>query len=100
MRLPHPLQFALEDEGRAGMALPGVLVADDDELVRDGARLGLGRRGFRVWLARDGCEAIELYREHQAHIDVVLLDVPMPGTDGPRPSTPCARSTLPSGPAS
>src|SRR5437868_2708842 len=39
--------------------------------------------GFAVWLAADGPEAVELYRRHRDTIDVVLLDVQMPGLDGP-----------------
>jgi DNA-binding response OmpR family regulator len=47
--------------------------------------LGVGMRshGFAVWLAGSGREAIELYRAHRDEIDVVLLDVKMPGLDGP-----------------
>ena len=39
--------------------------------------------GLAVWLAADGPEAVELYRGHRDTIDVVLLDVQMPGLDGP-----------------
>ena len=45
-------------------------------------QLGLERNGFAVWLARDGREAIDLYRQHAEEIAVVLLDVRMPGLDG------------------
>jgi CheY-like chemotaxis protein len=58
-------------------------VADDEGFVRDIARVVLERDGFRVWLASQGLEAVELYREHQDDIAVVLLDVGMPGLDGP-----------------
>jgi len=63
---------------------PGVLVADDDHLVRVLVQLGLERGGFEVWLASNGCEAIDQYREHQEEIAVVLLDVCMPELDGPQ----------------
>lgn len=62
---------------------PGVLVVDDDRLVRLMVQLGLERNGFEVLLARDGREAIELYGEQQESIAVLLLDVRMPGLDGP-----------------
>jgi CheY-like chemotaxis protein len=63
---------------------PGVLVVDDEHLVRVMVQLGLERNGFDVWLASDGREAIELYRKHRESIAVVLLDVRMPGLDGPQ----------------
>jgi CheY-like chemotaxis protein len=61
----------------------GVLVVDDSNLVRTMVQLCLERSGFNVWAASSGREAIDLYREHQDHIAVVLLDVQMPGLDGP-----------------
>lgn len=63
---------------------PGVLVVDDEHLVRIMVQLGLERNGFDVWLAANGREAIDLYRAHKKDIDVVLIDVPMPGVDGPQ----------------
>jgi CheY-like chemotaxis protein len=63
---------------------PGVLVVDDEPLVRILLQRGLERDGFEVWLAANGREAIEVYREHRDQIDVVLLDVRMPGLDGPQ----------------
>jgi len=62
----------------------GVLVADDEHIVRITVRLGLERIGFDVWLASDGREAIDLYREHRKDIALVLLDVRMPDLDGPQ----------------
>jgi CheY-like chemotaxis protein len=46
-------------------------------------RQALERAGFRVVLATSGHEAIQLYREHCSSIGAVLLDVQMPGVDGP-----------------
>jgi two-component system response regulator (stage 0 sporulation protein F) len=61
---------------------PGVLVVDDEHMVRIMVQLGLERNGFEVWLASDGLEAIDLFRAHREEIAVVLLDVRMPGFDG------------------
>ena len=38
--------------------------------------------GYRIIQARNGKEALELYDEHGAEIDVVLLDHSMPGLTG------------------
>src|SRR4051794_40153055 len=39
--------------------------------------------GLTVWSAGGGEQAAELYRKHQAAIGAVVLDVQMPGLDGP-----------------
>jgi CheY-like chemotaxis protein len=61
-----------------------VLVVDDDDGVRGMLDEWLRSQGFSVWLAATGQEALRLYRHHQEVIDVVLMDVCMPGLDGPR----------------
>lgn len=59
-----------------------ILVADDEETVRTVARRLLETAGFDVMVARDGCEAVDLFRAHQGSIRVVLLDMTMPCMDG------------------
>lgn len=61
-----------------------VLVVDDEVLVRTLLRTVLDREGFAVSAATNGREAVSLYRKLGAEIDLVLLDVRMPGLDGPR----------------
>jgi DNA-binding NtrC family response regulator len=63
---------------------PGVLVVDDEHLARSMVQLGLERNGFEVCSAPHGREAINLYRAHGEAIDVVLLEVRLPGLDGPQ----------------
>jgi CheY-like chemotaxis protein len=66
---------------------PVVLVVDDQPLVREVLSAGLRRHGFDVRVAGDGREAIELFHELSEwdpdDSPVVLLDVQMPGLDGP-----------------
>jgi CheY-like chemotaxis protein len=62
---------------------PGVLIADDEPEIRDLLEWDLPRRGFTVWAAADGEQAVELYRRYRERIAVVLLDVDMPRLDGP-----------------
>jgi CheY-like chemotaxis protein len=68
--------------GAATSRRPGILIVDDLGLILSLLKLELEPRGFRVWLGMDGRDAIDLYRKHAPQIDVVLLDVRMPGLDG------------------
>ncbi len=61
----------------------GVLVVDDDDLVRALLRAALRQQQFVVHEAADGEEALRVYQRHGQDIDVVLLDVRMPRLDGP-----------------
>jgi CheY-like chemotaxis protein len=61
-----------------------VLVVDDQEYVRDMLRRCLEKQGFEVWLAASGWEALEIYQHHWDEFAAVLLDVRMPGLDGPQ----------------
>src|SRR5882672_4419560 len=62
----------------------GILIVDDDGGVRNLLNKGLRGHGFDVWLAADGQDALDLFWRHHALIDLVLLDVGMPGLDGPQ----------------
>lgn len=62
---------------------PGILIVDDERMVRTMLQLALERSGFNVWAAGNGREAIRLYRAQRDRINLVLLDVRMPDLDGP-----------------
>jgi CheY-like chemotaxis protein len=58
-----------------------ILIVDDDVAVLDSASQVLTDHGYRVVRARDGAEALrEIGREPPA---LIVLDVQMPGVDGP-----------------
>jgi PAS domain S-box-containing protein len=59
-----------------------ILVIDDEEPVREAVTDILDIEGLRVINAPDGWTGIELYRERQAEIDLVILDLSMPGLSG------------------
>ena len=71
---PKPLKRVLA--GRT------VLVVDDESEVRDVVRDMLTGRGLQVMTAKDGFDAIEVFRQHADKIDLVLLDMAMPGKNG------------------
>ncbi len=59
-----------------------VLVAEDDHAVRALTRVVLERSGYRVIEARDGEEAVTVFRQHAADLGLVILDVVMPKLGG------------------
>jgi CheY-like chemotaxis protein len=58
-----------------------LVVEDEKDLVRLLKRL-LPQAGYHVLAAMDGKEAIDLYRNHHAEIDAVLLDLGLPKVTG------------------
>jgi two-component system, OmpR family, response regulator RegX3 len=57
-----------------------VLVVEDEESFVDALVVGLQREGFRVQVARDGMEALELFDAVEP--DLVLLDLMLPRISG------------------
>jgi PAS domain S-box-containing protein len=68
------------------LSVPGgretVLVVDDEEAVRGVLQGILERAGYTVLPAESGVQAVNLYRDHGAEIDLVVLDVTMPHMGG------------------
>jgi CheY-like chemotaxis protein len=64
------------------MQIKKVLMVDDDPSIRKVANLSLTRVGkWEVVLASSGAEALEMLPT--SNPDVILLDIMMPGMDGP-----------------
>lgn len=59
-----------------------VLLVDDEETLREIGRDLLVSHGFKVLLAGSGEKAIETYRSNRDSIQVVILDLIMPGMSG------------------
>ncbi len=59
-----------------------VLYADDEEPVRALGKVFLERLGYKVLLASSGQEAVEIYESNKDKIDLVVLDMIMPGLSG------------------
>ena len=57
-----------------------ILVVDDDEDVRDALKMTLEYEGYECLFARSGREGLDLLGAES--VDLVLLDVKMPGMDG------------------
>ena len=59
-----------------------VLLAEDEDMVRDLARAVLEGAGYHVVVAENGRKAVEKFQSHEKEIDLVLLDVVMPELSG------------------
>ena len=55
---------------------------DDEEMIRGPATRTLSKFGYNVLAAADGETALKIYREEHEHIDLVILDLIMPGMSG------------------
>jgi len=55
-----------------------ILYVEDEPLIRELAQLYLEGRGYTVLLAASGPDALRVWQEHQAKIDLLLTDVVMP----------------------
>jgi PAS domain S-box-containing protein len=74
----HPRD--LEDQLQGGTET--ILLVDDEEYIRElGVEL-LGDAGYTVITATDGESGLELYRQKQEQIDLVILDLVIPGMGG------------------
>jgi PAS domain S-box-containing protein len=60
----------------------GILLVDDEEILRDVGQAILESLGYRVYLAEDGEQALEVYVREREHISLVILDMLMPRMGG------------------
>ena len=60
--------------------IPHILVIDDEEEICDLIEIYLTQESFQVFKAYDATHIIEDIKEHS--IDLVILDIMMPGIDG------------------
>lgn len=59
-----------------------ILLIDDDDAVITTLRDILEMEGFSVLTAPDGARGVQMYHQYRAEIQLVLLDISMPGMDG------------------
>jgi CheY-like chemotaxis protein len=61
----------------------GILIVDDEDVLRKTAQLALQQRaGYRVFVAENGRAAIEILESEGPQIDLALLDMSMPDMSG------------------
>jgi len=71
-----------ESPERGEKASGRVLVVDDEEVVRLVTGGALENAGYEVLEAEDGPRGLDLFHQQAENLDLVILDVTMPGMDG------------------
>ena len=59
-----------------------ILLVDDEEIVRTMGKTMLERFGYKVILAENGLEGLEIYKKQMKKIGLVILDLTMPKKSG------------------
>ncbi len=59
-----------------------ILVVDDEPMIRDLLKEMLESIGYEVHAVHSGKAALDYYGKHRGRVDVVVLDVMMPGMSG------------------
>jgi CheY-like chemotaxis protein len=83
--LPASELTVTDDKKEVSEILKGtetVLLVDDEEAIMDVSRALLEALGYQVYMADRGQAAIALYLEKKDEIDLVILDMIMPGISG------------------
>jgi DNA-binding NtrC family response regulator len=64
------------------MSVANLLLVDDETAFLDAMTKRLTRRDFKVLTASSGMDALEILSESSEKVEVIILDVKMPGMDG------------------
>jgi two-component system cell cycle sensor histidine kinase/response regulator CckA len=85
--LPEMVDECEEDHNRLGKSIPDkgsetILIADDEEMIRKMTKQIFEEFGYTVYEACNGKEAIDIFKDHKNEIDLMIIDVIMPGING------------------
>jgi len=83
--LPTSQETIPQDEKPPTEAVEGsetILLVEDEEIVLEISQEILNVLGYHVLIARNGEEALQVYKAKQQPIDLVILDMVMPGMGG------------------
>jgi PAS domain S-box-containing protein len=73
---------AKETSGEILSGSETVLLVDDEDMVLEVGKEMLTALGYKVLVAESGTEAVRVYEDHHAKIDLVVLDLIMPDIGG------------------
>ena len=57
-----------------------ILIADDNENIREALTYLLEDEGYKLWLAKDGADTLR--KVNEVHPDILFLDIMMPEING------------------
>jgi two-component system cell cycle sensor histidine kinase/response regulator CckA len=77
----EPVAVSLEEQ-KDPASPKAILLVDDEPIMLNLGKEILEGHGYRVLVAGDGAEAVEIYKQHHSDIDLVILDLLMPRLDG------------------
>ena len=84
--VPEGAMSGMEDALMIAVDAPGgsetILVVEDEDLMRGFLVALLEQKGYKVFVATDGEEAVNMHAAHVNEIDLVLSDVGLPKLDG------------------
>ena len=83
--LPASKREVMRENRVSDILMPGketVLLVDDEDMILDVGTQILEKMGHKVLKAKSGQEALELFQKHKDLIDLVILDMIMPGVSG------------------
>ena len=61
---------------------PWILLVDDEDIVLEVGSQMLEKIGYRVFKAKNGKSAVDIFRQNREQICLVILDLAMPELDG------------------
>ncbi len=56
-----------------------ILIAEDEQAIREFIVINLQRAGYETWEAGSGQEALDIYAQQEGRFDIAVLDIMMPG---------------------
>jgi CheY-like chemotaxis protein len=84
--LPAAADLSLESRDVPTEIAPGrgesILLVDDEEGVRSLCQKAFEKSGYRVLVAAEGRQALEIFRKSHSEINAVMTDIMMPRMDG------------------
>ena len=77
-----PVEIDTSAQENISIGSETILIVDDEDHVLDACKVLLNSLGYKTILAKNGNEALEIFRNKKNNIDLIILDIIMPVMDG------------------